>query len=94
MAYTPLGNSGRRMQTILGNDTLRSIAERHRATPAQIALAWLLRTDHVVAIPKAGTTAHVRENRAALDLKLTADDFREIDAAFPPPQRRTPLAML
>lgn len=94
MAYTPLGNSGRRMQAILGNETLRSVADRHKATPAQIALAWLLRHDHVVAIPKAGTPGHVRENRAALDLELTQDDLREIDAAFPPPHRKTSLAML
>jgi diketogulonate reductase-like aldo/keto reductase len=94
MAYTPLGNSGSRMQAILGHSTLRSIAERLRATPAQIALAWLLRKDHVVAIPKAGTPEHVRENRAALDLVLTREDLREIDAAFPPPRGKKPLAML
>jgi diketogulonate reductase-like aldo/keto reductase len=94
MAYTPLGNSGRRMQAILGSEALRAIAKRHDATPAQIALAWLLRNGDVVAIPKAGTPEHVRENRAALDLELAADDLREIDAAFPPPRRKTPLAML
>ena len=94
MAYTPLGNSGKRMQAILGNKALRSIAAHHRSTPAQIALAWLLRNDHVVAIPKAGTPGHVRENRAALDLRLTAEDLREIDAAFPPARRKSPLAML
>jgi diketogulonate reductase-like aldo/keto reductase len=94
MAYTPLGNSGSRMEAILGNKTLRSIADRLRATPAQIALAWLLRKDHVVAIPKAGTPEHVRENRAALDLVLTKEDLREIDAAFPPPRHKAPLAIL
>jgi len=94
MAYTPLGNSGRRMQSILGNETLRDIAGRHDATPARVALAWLLRNDHVVAIPKAGKPEHVRENRAALDLELTQDDLREIDAAFPPPHRKMSLAML
>jgi diketogulonate reductase-like aldo/keto reductase len=94
MAYTPLGNSGKRMQAILGNKALRAIAERRDATPAQVALAWLLRNDHVVAIPKAGTALHVRENRAALDLRLTPEDLREIDAAFPPPRRKTSLAML
>jgi diketogulonate reductase-like aldo/keto reductase len=94
MAYTPLGNSGRRMLAILGNETLRAVAKRHDATPAQIALAWLLRNDNVVVIPKAGTPAHVRENRAALDLELTPEDLREIDAAFPPPRRKTSLAML
>lgn len=94
MAYTPLGNSGRRMQAILANKALRAIAERRDATPAQVSLAWLLRNDNVVAIPKAGTPAHVRENRAALDLQLTTDDLREIDQAFPPPRRKTSLAMV
>ncbi len=94
MAYTPLGNSGRRMQAILGNKALRAIAARRDAMPAQVALAWLLRNDHVVVIPKAGSREHVRENRAALDLHLNPDDLREIDAAFPPPQRKTSLAML
>jgi diketogulonate reductase-like aldo/keto reductase len=94
MAYTPLGNSGSRMRAILGNSALRTVAARHGATPAQIALAWLLRDEQIVAIPKAGTQEHVRENRSALDLSLTADDLRELDTAFPPPQRRTALAML
>jgi diketogulonate reductase-like aldo/keto reductase len=94
MAYTPLGNSGKRMRGILGNASVRAIAERHSATPAQIALAWLLRGEGVVAIPKASTIEHVRENRAALDLRLTADDLRELDEAFPPPRQKTPLALL
>jgi diketogulonate reductase-like aldo/keto reductase len=77
---------------MLAHAKLKRIAARHKATPAQIALAWLLRQD-VVAIPKASNPEHVRENRAASDLVLTPIDLREIDAAFPPPRRKVPLAM-
>ncbi|OTA40500.1 MAG: oxidoreductase, partial [Symbiobacterium thermophilum] len=61
MAYSPI-EQGR----ILGNPALRRVAARHGATPAQVALAWLLRQKDVMVIPKAGRPEHVRENRAAL----------------------------
>ena len=64
------------------------------ATPARIALAWLLRQPDVVVIPKASSEAHVRDNHAALELALTADDSPSSIAAFPPPKRATPLAMI
>jgi diketogulonate reductase-like aldo/keto reductase len=92
MAYSPVGHSARTQKSMLAHVTLKRIAARHEATPAQIALAWLLRQE-VVAIPKASNPKHVRENRAALDLGLTATDLREIDAAFPAPRRKVPLAM-
>jgi diketogulonate reductase-like aldo/keto reductase len=89
MAYSPV-EQGR----LLGHPVLEQIAREHGATPAQVALAWLLRQDGIIAIPKAGTTAHVQENRAALDVRLTADDLAALDRAFPPPTRATPLEML
>jgi len=89
MAYSPI-EQGR----LLGSPALREIARRHNATPAQIALAWLMRHDDVIAIPKAGTIAHVDENLASLDVILTKDDFAALDRAFPPPQRAQPLEML
>ena len=73
---------------------LQAVAERRDATPAQVALAWVLRRPDVIAIPKAGDVAHVHENRRAADLRLTTEDFAKIDAAFPPPARKTPLEML
>jgi diketogulonate reductase-like aldo/keto reductase len=90
MAYSPI-EQGRLLRD---NPALSSVAERHGATPAQIALAWVLRLDGVNAIPKAGTPAHVEENRAALDLRLTGEDLAELDAAFPPPEEEQPLEML
>ena len=69
-------------------------APPERATPAQIALAWVLRRKGVIAIPKAVEPEHVRRNRAALDIELDAADLAELDRAFPPPRRKQPLAMI
>jgi diketogulonate reductase-like aldo/keto reductase len=93
MAYSPIEHSPREQQGILDHPWLRLVAARHHATPAQIALAWLLQQEDITVIPKASHTAHVRENRAALDLKLTNEDLMELDRAFPPPRRKMPLAM-
>ena len=72
---------------------LNSVAERHDATPVQIALAWVLRDDGVIAIPKAADPKHVRENRGAADIKLTKRDLEELDESFPPPDGKKPLEM-
>ena len=89
MAYSPI-EQGR----LLKNTRLKSIAARHGATPAQIALAWVLRQDGVIAIPKAGTPDHVRENAAAVDITLTPQDLTDLDSAFPPPRKKAPLELL
>jgi len=95
MAYCPIdqptGQTGGRSQ-LLTHGVVGQTAARHGATPAQIALAWLLQRD-VVAIPKASQPEHVRENRAALEIKLTAKDLQELDEGFPPPRRKMALAM-
>lgn len=90
VGYTPFGSWPRRGSD--GLATLESVAARHGASPQQVALAFLTRQPHVFAIPKAGSPAHVRANAAAGDLTLGADDIAAIDAAFPPPRRRVPLA--
>jgi diketogulonate reductase-like aldo/keto reductase len=89
MAYTPL-EQGR----ILGNRTLSEVAARHGASAAQVALAWLLRQDGMIVIPKATQEAHVRDNRGAADLALDANDLAALDRAFPPPKGRSALGML
>jgi diketogulonate reductase-like aldo/keto reductase len=89
MAYSPI-EQGR----MLGHKALAEIAARHGATPAQVALAWLLRQDGMIVIPKASRQEHVRENLGALDLKLTDADLADLDRAFPPPKGRTGLGML
>lgn len=89
MAYSPI-EQGR----LLDHPELRTIAARHGATPAQVALSWLLRRDGVIAIPKAATIEHVQQNRAAFDLELSEQDLAEIDRSFPPPARKRSLEML
>jgi diketogulonate reductase-like aldo/keto reductase len=88
MAYSPI-EQGR----VLEDRTLNRIAGEHGVAPACIALAWVLQHERTVAIPKAGTPAHVRENRAALDVELTPDDLAALDRAFPPPDGPVPLEM-
>jgi diketogulonate reductase-like aldo/keto reductase len=70
---------------------LKRVAERHDATPAQIALAWVIKGNGVIAIPKAADPKHVRENREAADIKLTKRDLEELDESFPPPDGKKPL---
>ena len=89
MAYSPV-EQGR----LVRDKRLAGIATKHGVTPAQVALAWTLRRDGMIAIPKAGTVEHVHANRAAADLGLGDDDFAYLDAAFPPPRGRRPLEML
>jgi diketogulonate reductase-like aldo/keto reductase len=89
MAYSPMGQ-GR----FLGHPALRTVAARRGVTPAQVALAWVLRSDEVIAIPKAGSAAHVRENRVAADLHLTEDDLTLLDRVFAPPRAKQQLAIL
>ena len=89
MAYSPI-EQGR----LLDNARLREIATGLGATPAQVALAWVLHQGQVMAIPKAGSVAHVQENRAAAELHLAAGDLAALEAAFPRPGKRLPLEML
>jgi diketogulonate reductase-like aldo/keto reductase len=89
MAYSPF-ERGR----MIGHPALQAVAARHDATPAQVALAWVLREDSVAAIPRASTPEHVEQNRAALGLRLTREDLETLDRAFPPPAGPRPLELL
>jgi len=89
MAYSPV-EQGR----LSSHPSLVKIAAKVGATPAQVALSWTLRHDGLIAIPKASSIAHVRENRAAADIVLSDADLATLDAAFPRPRDRRPLEML
>ena len=89
MAYSPIEQA-----RLLCHSGLCELAGRLGMTPAQVALAWLLQRDAVVAIPKTSTRQHLEENFAALRFSLEADVVAELDRLFPPPRRATPLAML
>lgn len=89
MAYSPLEQA-----RMLGDATLKEVAQRHDVSPAQVALAWLLCQPGIVTIPKATDLKHLDDNIAAIDLKLSTEDLKALDARFPPPKRATPLDML
>jgi diketogulonate reductase-like aldo/keto reductase len=89
MAYSPVEQAA-----LLREPRLRALAARIGRTPAQLALAWVLSHDGVIAIPKAGQVAHVDENFAAAGCTLDAQVLAELDELFPPPQRAMPLEML
>ena len=77
MAYSPLGQGG----DLLRNPALARVAERHQSSPAAIALAWTIRSGHVIAIPESGSPAHARQNAAALSLRLTDLDLDDLNRA-------------
>ena len=89
MAYSPIEQA-----RLLGLRGLRALAGSLGVTPSQLALAWLLHRDQIVAIPKASTRAHLEENFAALQCTLDSSALAELDRLFPPPRQATPLEML
>ncbi len=86
IAYSPLDQG-----QLVRSRKLKDVAARHGATLAQVALAWLVRQKGVIAIPKTKSQAHVRENHAALELRLDKHDRETLDRIFPPPTKKKPL---
>lgn len=79
MAYSPLG----RGSALLQNPSLIAVARRHGVEPPAVALAWTMRSGRVITITESGSSEHVRQNAAALSLRLGEDDLKELDRAFP-----------
>ncbi|MCJ8159634.1 aldo/keto reductase [Sphingomonas sp. LaA6.9] len=89
MAYSPVEQG-----LLIDNRKLAALASDLGVTPAQLALAWTLRKPGLIAIPKASTVEHVRENRTAADITLDEETLAQLDAAFAAPRERRPLEML
>jgi diketogulonate reductase-like aldo/keto reductase len=88
MAYCPIDQGA-----LARSAELRAMAQGLGATPAQIALAWLVQHGDTIAIPKAVQAVHLIENLAAADVTLDPAALAEIDRLFPPPTRKVPLMM-
>jgi diketogulonate reductase-like aldo/keto reductase len=89
VAYSPYGSGN-----FPRNKVLEEIASRHKATPRQVALAFLLRLQNVLAIPKSGNPRHTEENAGAAGVELTAQDLQALDKAFPRGPKPSSLPML
>src|SRR5262249_40563902 len=84
MAYSPLGGGN---NLVVGDRTLQQIGAAHQCSAAAVALAWVIRSGNVIAIPESGSLAHVKENAVALSLTLTPQELQTLDAAHPPSNR-------
>lgn len=91
MAYCPLAQAGKLRHEVLSHPVMQQLARARGVSSAQIALAWVTRWDNVIAIPKAVQIEHIRDNAAALTLKLNPEEIALIDHAFPPPSHKTSL---
>ncbi len=82
MAYSPLGGDNSRL---VGDRTLAQIGAAHECSAAAVALAWVIRSGKVIAIPESGSPAHAKENAVALSITLTPREIQTLAAAFPGP---------
>jgi diketogulonate reductase-like aldo/keto reductase len=89
MVYSPVDH-GR----LVEHRAVRDLAAQKGVTPAQLAIAWVLRLPDVFAVAKASTRAHVIENRAALEIGFSPAELDQLDRLFPPPFRKVPLDVL
>ncbi len=89
MAYSPIEHGG-----LARDRKLADFARRHRMTPVQGAIAWLLRNDDVIVIPKTSRRERLEEILGGIDVRLTPSQLAELDRLFPPPTKARPLEML
>ncbi|MED4401952.1 aldo/keto reductase [Metabacillus fastidiosus] len=89
MAYCPIAQGGSLRRQLLNNPIIQDIAEKHGVQPLQIVLAWCIRSNDVIAIPKASQEEHVIQNASVAAIELTSEDLKRLDQAFPPPTRKT-----
>ncbi len=94
MAYSPIAQGGSLRRQLLSDAAVLDIARKHNVQPLQIVLAWCIRSNHVIAIPKAVQEEHVVANAAAASIELTTEDFQRLDTVFPKPNRKMPLDII
>ena len=94
VAYSPFGHDAFPSSRSRGGEVLQAIADAYKASPRQVALAFLTRAPSVLAIPKASSAEHAAENAAAGNLKLSAADIAALDKAFPRGTKPRGLPML
>ncbi|NGM82844.1 aldo/keto reductase [Paenibacillus sp. 7124] len=94
MAYSPLAQAGALRKGLVQNEAVKAVAETHGATPLQVILAWCIREGGVIAIPKASSREHVLQNAAAALIDLSEEELRQLDRAFPEPERKMPLDII
>lgn len=92
MAYCPLAQAGRLgARGLLRGGVVSAVAEKHGADSVQVLLAFSMRDENIIAIPKASSLAHVESNFQSLEIALDDEDIALLSKEFPPPDRKMPL---
>jgi diketogulonate reductase-like aldo/keto reductase len=94
MAYSPLAQGGSLRRQLLSDSTIHDIADKYNVQPLQIALAWTIRSNNVIAIPKAVQEEHVLANAEAAAIEFTEEDLNRLDQVFPKPTRKISLDII
>lgn len=94
MAYCPLAQAGRLRRGLFGSEHLNQLAQQKGISVAQLLLAWVIRKEGVIAIPKASSVAHVQDNAAALQVSFSSEELALLNSHFPPPATKEPLDMV
>ena len=94
VAYSPFGHDDFPSPRSKAGEVLQAIADAHRATPRQVALAFLTRDPQLFAIPKASSQDHAADNAAAGELTLSENEIAALDKAFPRGPKPRSLPML
>lgn len=93
IAYSPLGRGPKMGSTMMKNEAVIQVAEKRKASPYQILLAWVMQQPDVLAIPKSSSSKHLLSNLRALDIELTTEDLNILEQAYPKPDHKEPLAI-
>lgn len=88
MAYCPLAQAGDLKRELLSNPTVREIAKKRGITPIQLLLAFVMKKENVIAIPRSGKKEHVLANIQAAEIELTEAEYAALNAAYPPPKTK------
>ena len=93
IAYSPLGRGPKMGSTMMKNEAVLQVAEKHEASAYQILLAWVMQQPDVLAIPKSSSSKHLLSNLKALDIELTPEDLQILEKTYPKPEHKEPLAI-
>lgn len=94
MAYCPLAQAGRIRKDLIEDTVLKAVAEKYHISVTQLLLAFVLRQENVIAIPRSSDKKHILENREAYDIKLEAEDLKKLNTRFPAPMWKVPLEII
>jgi len=94
MAYSPLAQGGTLRHHLLTHPIIKDLAEKKEVEPYQILLAWCIRTNEIIAIPKASKVEHVIANAKAASVQFTDKELEKLNHAFPAPDRKVPLDII